>query len=46
VPNFREGDSETDGGEIENKTLEDVSKEPETLPAGFVWCTVDLKDDE
>ena len=30
---------------IEHKQVKDISNEASKLPAGFEWCTVDLKDD-
>jgi len=36
--------SDTEHGEIETKTLEQVSKEPYALPANFEWDSVDLTD--
>lgn len=33
-------------GPIERKKVEDISTEANKLPAGFEWCSVDLKDDE
>ena len=32
-------------GAIENKTVEEVKKEPYNLPPGFVWSNVDINDD-
>ena len=31
-------------GPIETKSIKDISKEPYPLPSGFVWCDVDLND--
>jgi glycylpeptide N-tetradecanoyltransferase len=33
-------------GSIEHKKLKDVQKEPISLPAGFEWSNIDLKDDK
>ena len=33
-------------GELQHKELKDVKKEPYTLPEGFEWGAVDLKNDE
>lgn len=46
VPKMREKLEEEKGGPLEEKTLEDVSKEPLPVPKGFRWDTVDLKNDE
>jgi glycylpeptide N-tetradecanoyltransferase len=46
VPKMRERRPEEEkAGVIEEKTIEDVSKDPQPLPAGFEWSTVDLSDD-
>lgn len=33
-------------GPIERKTVKDVNPEPQALPAGFEWCTVDLTNED
>ena len=33
-------------GKLEEKQVKDVQQEPYQLPAGFEWCTLDLKNEE
>lgn len=46
VPKMREARPEEEkAGVIEEKSVEEVSKEQQALPKGFKWCTVDITDD-
>jgi glycylpeptide N-tetradecanoyltransferase len=46
VPKFGEEDKNMQEGPLKVQTVDDVSKEPAALVAGFEWVTVDLKSDE
>lgn len=46
VPKFGEEEKNMEEGPLKIQTVDDVSKEPASLVAGFEWVTVDLKSDE
>jgi len=46
VPKLHEKPDGSKVGPIENKTLDDVRKEPFKLLKQFVWDEIDITDDE
>jgi len=47
MPSFKEAAPEkVESGPLENKTLDDVRKQPLKLPKGFEWYEVDLNDEK
>jgi glycylpeptide N-tetradecanoyltransferase len=46
VPKFGDDDKTVEEGPLKIQTVDDISKEPAALVAGFEWVTMDLNDDD